>query len=333
MKSVEDAAVLGKRVIVRCDFDDPVKDGRLVDYTRIKSNIPTLKYLLDKDASLFLISKLGRPKGKDPNLSMRIVLPRLSQLLGQEAAFKEDLEQENLGKITLLENVRFWPQEEKGDLEFSKKLASFGQAYVNECFATSHRKDASIVGIPKYLPSYAGLNLIREVKELGTVLEHPTRPLVSIIGGAKIETKMPVINNLAKVSDTVLVGGRLMFEVDTAYLPKNVLVACDNVDKKDIGPRSAKIFRKYIQEAKTLVWNGPMGVFEESKYIKGTKQLATAVIHSRCYSVIGGGDTIAALNTLGLIDKMDFVSTGGGAMLEFLSGKKLPGLKALDKSL
>src|SRR3990167_5023000 len=329
MRSIEDADVSGKRVVVRCDFDDPIEDKKLVDDTRIKSNLPTLSYLLAKGSSLFLISKLGRPKGRDPNLSMRIVLDTLSRHLGEKISFKEDLRQEKLGQITLLENLRFWPEEEAGDLEFSKKLASFGQLYVNECFATSHRSDASFVGIPKYLPSYAGLNLIKEIEELKKMLEHPARPLVSIIGGAKIETKMPVIDNLAKVSDTVLVGGKLMFEVGISYLPENVLVAHDDVDKKDIGPKTAKMFCGYIREAKTVIWNGPMGVFEEKKYMEGTKQLAQAVASSECYSVIGGGDTIAALNSLGLIDKIDFVSTGGGAMLEFLAGKELPGLKAL----
>ena len=332
MRSIEDADVSGKRVVVRCDFDVPIKNGEIEDDTRIDNNIPTLKYLLEKGAKLFLISKLGRPKSKDPNLSLKHVIGAVSQKLSREVKFKEDLDENIPGDVTLLENLRFWPEEEAGDLEFSKKLASFGQLYVNECFATSHRTDASFVGIPKYLPSYAGLNLIKEIEELKKMLEHPARPLVSIIGGAKIETKMPVIDNLAKVSDTVLVGGKLMFEVDLAYLPENVLVAHDNVDKKDIGPKSAKMFREYIAEAKTVIWNGPMGVFEEEKYLEGTKQLAQAVASSDCYSVIGGGDTIAALDKLRLIDKIDFVSSGGGAMLEFLAGKELPGIKALEES-
>src|SRR3989304_3131651 len=317
MRSIEDADVSGKRVVGRCDFDVPIKNGEIEDDTRIDNNIPTLKYLLEKGAKLFLISKLGRPKSKDPNLSLKHVIGAVSQKLSREVKFKEDLDENIPGDVTLLENLRFLPEEEAGDLEFSKKLALFGQLYVNEGFDTSHRTNASFFGIPKYFPFYAGLTLIKEIEELKKMLEHPARPLVSIIGGAKIETKMPVIDNLAKVSDTVLVGGKLMFEVDLAYLPENVLVAYDNVDKKDIGPKTAKMFREYIAEAKTVIWNGPMGVFEEGNYLEGTKQLAQAVASSDCYSVIGGGDTIAALDRLELIDKIDFFFCGGGGLFLF----------------
>ena len=329
MQTVKEANVSGKRVIVRCDFDDPIKDRKLVDDTRIRSNLPTLKYLLDKGSSLFLISKLGRPKGRDPNLSLRIVMDALSQHLGEKINFKEDLRQERLDKVTLLENLRFWPEEEAADLEFSKILASFGDLYVNECFATSHRGDASFIGIPKYLPSFAGLNLIREITQLKKLLVDPERPLIAIIGGAKLETKLPAINNLAKVSDKVLVAGKLMFEVAGQSLPTNIIVAPDYLDKKDIGPKSVEIFTRIIQTARTIVWNGPLGVFEEEKYLDGTRRVGEAVAASSAYKIIGGGDTIAALKKLGLLDKIDYVSTGGGAMLEFLAGKKLPGLVAL----
>jgi len=329
MRSVKEADVSRKRIIVRCDFDDPIKDRMLIDDTRIRSNLPTLRYLLDKKSSLFLISKLGRPKGRDPNLSMRIVMDALSRYLGEQINFKEDLRQERLDKVTLLENLRFWPEEEAADLEFSKILASFGDLYVNECFATSHRGDASFIGIPKYLPSFAGLNLIREITQLKKLLEDPERPLIAIIGGAKLETKLPVINNLAKVSDKVLVAGKLMFEVGRQSLPTNVIVAPDYLDQKDIGPKSVEIFTKIIQTARTIVWNGPLGVFEAEKYLDGTRRVGEAVAASSAYKIIGGGDTIAALEKLGLLDKIDYVSTGGGAMLEFLAGKKLPGLVAL----
>ena len=329
MKSVKEADVSGKRIIVRCDFDDPIKDRKLVDDTRIRSNLPTLKYLLDKGSGLFLISKLGRPKGWDPDLSMRIVLDTLSDHLGQKVVFKEDLRNENLAEVTLLENLRFWPGEEKNDPEFSKILACFGDIYVNECFATSHRGDASFVGIPKHLPSFAGLNLLREVSEFKNLLENPERPFIAIVGGAKLETKLPAINNLSTVADKVLVGGRLMFEVSGQNLPQNAVVASDDMDQKDIGPRSTAIFTKIIQTAKTVVWNGPLGKFEIDKYILGTKEIAKAMISSGAYKVIGGGDTISALDKIGLINKIDYVSTGGGAMLEFLAGKKLPGLVAL----
>lgn len=330
MKSVKEAEVSGKSVVVRPDFDVPIKDGKIVDDTRINGSVPTLRYLLAKGAKLFLVSKMGRPKFKDPSLSLRLVVEDVSKALGVKVSFKEDLNKDIPGNVTLLENLRFWPEEEAGDLEFSKKIASFGDIYVNECFSTSHRSDASIVGVPKYLPSYAGFDLIREVSELKKVLEDPKRPLISIIGGDKLETKIPPINNLAEVSDKVLVGGELMFKLGDQDLPENVVVASDDIDGKDIGPKSVDSFTKIIQSANTIVWNGPMGVFEVDKYMVGTKKLAEAIVETSAHKVIGGGDTIAALEKLKLLDKIDYVSSGGGAMLEFLSGKKLPGLVALD---
>jgi phosphoglycerate kinase len=329
MKSVEEAKVSGKKVIVRCDFDDPIIGGKIVDDARIKSNIPTLKHLLNSGASLFLISKLGRPEGRDPNLSMRIVLETITNHLGEKITFKENLTREKTDNVTLLENTRFWKEEEEGDLDFSKKIASFGDLYVNECFATSHRNDASIAEVPKLLPSFAGLNLFEEVKELKKILESPARPLVAIIGGAKLETKLPAIYNLAKIADKVLVGGRLMFEVKRGSLPENVVVAHDDSDTKDIGLKSIDLFKELIADASTIVWNGPMGVFEENKYMKGTEEVAKSVVESKSYSVVGGGDTVSALNKLELLEKINFVSMGGGAMLDFLAGKKLPGLEAL----
>lgn len=330
MKSVKEADVSGKRVLVRTDFDIPVKDGVIVDETRLDKNIPTLKYLLEKKAKLFLISKMGRPQFRDLKLSLKSVVEEVSKKLEREVKFKDDLNQNIPGDITLLENLRFWPEEEKGDLDFSKKLASFGDIYVNECFATSHRSDASFVGVPKILPSYAGLNLIREVTELKKVLVDPERPLISIIGGAKLETKLPAIHSLAKVSDKVLVGGKLMFEVDGQKLPDNVVIAPDDIDKKDVGPKTIVSFKKILRSANTIVWNGPLGMYEVDKYLEGTRLLAEAIAESDAYKIIGGGDTIAVLDKLKLLDKIDYVSTGGGAMLEFLAEKKLPGLIALD---
>ena len=329
MKSIKEADVFGKRVIVRCDFDVPVNDGKIGDDTRINDSIPTLKYLLGKGAKLFLISKIGRPTYRDPSLSFKLILPKVSEKLGKEVVLKENVEGDSSEEVILLENIRFWPEEKKNDLEFGKKLASFGDIYVNECFATSHRTDASIVGIPKILPAFAGLNLIKEVNELEKILKDHEKPLVAIVGGAKLETKLPAINNLAKVSDRVLVGGRLMFEVERQTLPDNVVIAPDDLDQKDIGPKSVDSFRKIIQEAKTIVWNGPMGVFEEEKYSDGTKQIAEAVALADAHTIIGGGDTVAAVDKYNLLGKIDYVSTGGGAMLDFLSGKKLPGLIAL----
>ena len=330
MKSVEEADVAGKRVIVRCDFDVPVKSGKILDDTRIRDSLPTLKYLLSKGAKLFLISKLGRPKGKDPSLSLEIIVETLSNYLGKKIIFQKDLNERDNDEVILLDNLRFWLEEEDGDENFGKKLATFGDLYVNECFATSHRNDASIAQLPKFLPSYAGIRLLKEIRELEIVLKSPARPLIAIIGGAKLETKLPAIFNLAKIADKVLVGGKLMFEVERRSLPENVVVAHDDVETKDIGDESIELFSESISKAKMVVWNGPMGVFEDDSYMKGTKEIAKAVTDSDAYSVIGGGDTISALNKLDLISKIKFVSTGGGAMLEFLAGKTLPGLKALE---
>ena len=330
MKSVEEVDVDGKRVIVRCDFDVPVKDGKISDDTRVRDSLPTLKYLLSKGAKLFLISKLGRPKGKDPTLSLEIIISTLSDYLGKKISFQKSLNEKNSNAVVLLENLRFWSEEEEEDENFGKKLATFGDLYVNECFAASHRTDASFSQLPKFLPSYAGIRLLKEIKELEIVLESPARPLIAIIGGAKLETKLPAIFNLAKTADKVLVGGKLMFEVERRALPENVVVAHDDVQTKDIGEESIELFAEVISKAKMIVWNGPMGIFEDSRYMKGTKEIAKAVIYSGAYSVVGGGDTISALNKLDLISKIKFVSTGGGAMLEFLAGKTLPGLKALE---
>lgn len=330
MKSVEEAEVAGKRIIVRCDFDVPAENGKILDDTRIKDSLPTLKYLLSNNAKLFLISKLGRPKGKDPSLSLEIIVNTLSKLLDRKIIFQKDLHEKNRGEVILLENLRFWTEEEAGDENFGKKLSIFGDLYVNECFATSHRNDASITQLPKLLPAYAGIRLLKEVEQLKIVMRNPARPLIALIGGAKLETKLPAIFNLAKVADKVLVGGRLMFEVQRRSLPENVVVAHDDVQTKDIGEQSIELFAEVINEAKMIVWNGPMGMFEDSRYMKGTKEIAQAVTDSDAYSVIGGGDTISALNKLDLISKIKFVSTGGGAMLEFLAGKTLPGLKALE---
>ena len=332
MKSVAEAPASGKRIIVRCDFDVPVEGGTVVDESRVKKTLGTLRFLLDEKAKLVLIAHIGRPEKPDKGLSLVLVKKTLEGSLKREVSFQDKLAINERAPINLLENLRFWPEEEENNRDFAKKLASFGEAYVNECFATSHRSHASIVSIAKFLPSFAGFNLIKEIEELGKILQSPARPLVAIIGGAKLETKLPVIYNLAKVADRVLVGGRLMFEADRRSLPENVVVAHDDIDAKDIGEGSVQIFREVIKQAKMIVWNGPMGVFEEPKYINGTRQLANSVIASGGYSVVGGGDTISALNKFGLTDKIDFISTGGGAMLEFLAGKTLPGIEALNSS-
>ena len=330
MKFLKDENVTEKKVIVRGDFDVPLESGQIEDATRIEKTIPTLRKLLDNKNQIFLISHVGRPAGRDPKLSFKLILPKLEELLGEKVVFKEDFDQSVDGRIVLFENLRFWSEEEANDLEFAKKLASFGQVYVNECFSVAHRNHASVALLPTLLTSYAGLELGKEITELQRILENPERPLVAIIGGAKLETKLPAITNLAKVADKVLVGGKLMFEIGNTVLPENVVAAVDNIDQKDIGPSSLELFKKEIEKAKMLVWNGPLGLFEETKYALGTKKIAEMVANSSAYSLVGGGDTIAALKEIGMLQKVDFVSVGGGAMLEFLEGKKLPALIALD---
>lgn len=318
-----------KRVIVRCDFDVPTEDGKITEDIRIRHNLATLKFIRERAGKLLLISHLGRPKGPDPRLSLHTVLPLLEELLGEKVVFQEDLQKQPQGEIVLLENLRFWPEEEANEPVFAAKIASLGDAYVQECFSAAHRTHASIVGVAKLLPNYLGLNLAKEIDELNKVLKSSDHPITALIGGAKIETKLPAITNLAKVTDQVLVGGKLMFEVKDTTLPANVLVAKDAIEGKDIGPETIKVFGEIIAKSKLVVWNGPMGLFEEERYAFGTKGVAQAVAESPAYSVVGGGDTISALDALGLLEEIDFVSMGGGAMLDFLAGKRLPGLEIL----
>src|SRR3989344_1307711 len=246
MQLLKDANISGKKVIVRGDLDVPLENGQIEDATRIEKTIPTLKLLLNNHNQIFLISKLGRPEGADPKLSLKLVQPKLQELLVEEVLFQENLEQKMEGKIVLLENLRFWPQEEDNDLEFAKKLAGFGEVYVNECFSVAHRTETSVVALASLLPAYAGLELSKEVAELQRILKNPEHPLVAIMGGAKLETKLPAINNLAQVADKVLVGGKLMFEIGGTKLAANVVAAVDNIDGKDIGPLSLGIFRQEI---------------------------------------------------------------------------------------
>lgn len=330
MRSVVEAEVSGKTVIVRCDFDVAVSSGKITEDIRIRKSAETLKYLLGKGARLFLIAHLGRPENKDPNLSLKLVIPLLRELLGRDIVFQETLADEKIGEVVMLENLRYWPEEEANSETFAKALANFGDLYIFECFSVAHRLHASVDKLPKLLPCYAGLELFKEVGEMEKIFKSPQRPLVALIGGAKIETKLPAIINIAKVADKVLVGGKLMFEVDKQNLPSNVEVASDSVDHKDIGPTSLANFKKEIAGAKMIVWNGPVGMFEDEKYQSGTREVARAIAASNGYSIVGGGDTLSALDKEDLLDKVDFVSVGGGAMLEFLSGRRLPALEALE---
>jgi len=332
MKRLKEAKVSGKKVILRADLDVPLEDGRIVDDTRLKALLPTLKYLLKNKADVLIIGHLGRPKGKrDPKLSLKPVAEKLGELSGQKITLISDIgdiSDKGYKGVAMLENLRFWPGEEKNKAAFAKKLAALGDLYVNDAFAVSHRKHASIIGIPEHLPVYAGLRLEEEVKELGSVLEKPERPLIFIIGGAKTETKKPLVPRFAKIADKAILGGLVMFARELEGIP-NVVFPIDAEDAYDIGPKSIKLFAGIIKDAKTVVWNGPLGVWEDNRYELGTRAIAEELALLPGKTIVGGGDTIAALNAFGLLSKMSYVSLGGGAMLAFLAGKKLPGLVAL----
>lgn len=341
MKSVKEAEVSGKKVILRADLDVPLEDGKVADDTRLRALLPTLEYLIENRAQVLIIGHLGRPTsakasaGKPgmrfvPELSLKPVAEKLSELSNSEIKLIGGLEEaKDFKGVGMLENLRFWPEEEANDPAFARKLASLGDLYVNDAFAASHREHASIVGIPKYLPAYAGFRLEEEVKELGSVLENPERPLIFIIGGAKTETKKPLVPAFAKIADKVLLGGLLTFAPELEGIP-NVVFPIDAVDAYDIGPKTLEKYINILKSAKTVVWNGPLGVWEDNRYEVGTRAIAEELALLPGKTVVGGGDTIAAINAFGLLSKMSYVSLGGGAMLEFLAGKNLPGLEALS---
>lgn len=330
MKSVSDADVRGKRVIVRADLDMPTEVGE-VETFRLERLLPTLRDLISRDGYVRIIAHRGRPEGKaDPALSLEEFVPIFAQKLDVEVRFGGSVTENpnSPGSVILYENLRFHPGEEANSPDFVQSLLKLGEIYVNESFATSHRTHASIVSIPRYLPHFAGINLLDEISNLNRIITEPARPLVVVIGGAKVETKRPLVEYMRSFADEILVGGSLSNE---GLKPQGkVVLPVDNIDGKDIGPETVERFKKSLSQAKTIVWNGPMGVFEEHDYSQGTVAIAQAVVGSSAYTIVGGGDTIAALDQLGLLSQIKFVSTGGGAMLEFLSGKKLPGLEALE---
>ena len=385
-KTIKDIDVWGKRVLVRVDFNVPLKDGKVGDDTRIRAALPTINYLLDQQAAVILCSHLGRPKGEpDPAYSMAPVAEYLQNLISNKVIFSEecvgpiaDKAASNLksGEVLVLENTRFYAGETKNDESMSKMLASLAEIYVNDAFGSAHRAHASTVGVTNYLPSVAGFLLEKEIQFLDQAIEDPKRPFVAILGGAKISDKIGVIKNLLSKADTVLIGGgmantffkaqgypvgdslveddvldvaRELVENGSAKLrlPVDVVIA-DNFENEaltktidvgpipvgwrilDIGPKTVENFSKVIAEAGTIVWNGPMGVFEMSNFAKGTYDVAKAVAESDAISIIGGGDSAAAIQQSGLSDKITHISTGGGASLEMLEGIQLPGLAALS---
>lgn len=342
-----------KTVLVRGDLDVPLRELKtqsanwrtklktfeVEDDTRLKACLPTIKYLLKQNCKVILMGHLGRPKGKvTEGLELAPVAEKISQLLRPEIktkASKIQLKIQNIPiyliseNLWLLENLRFYPGEEENDLGFVNILSTFGDFYVNEAFSASHRKHASIVGLPKLLSHCAGLHFTEEVENLIKVLDNPRRPLVFVLGGAKPETKLKFIDQFSQKADWVLVGGRLPVDYSKESQEK-VLVATLTEDKLDINSDSIKKFSEIINLAKTLVWNGPLGKYEEKRHESGTRKVAEAIVGIKGIKMVGGGDTIAALNKYGLLSKMDFVSLGGGAMLEFLAKGTLPGIQAIS---
>ncbi len=388
-KTVRDADVDGKRVLMRVDFNVPLKDGVVTDDTRVRAAIPTIKYLKEHNAKTILMSHLGRPKGDgpEPELSLKPAAEKLAELTGYEVKFVDDTYGEKAkaavdalepGDILVLENVRFDKREKKNDPEIAKTLASYGDVFVLDAFGTAHRAQGSVVGPAAYLPAYAGFLLEKEVDTLTSIFADPERPFVAIVGGSKVSSKIGVLDHLIDSADTLIIGGGMAY---TFFLAKGytvgtslkeedwveragemlkkaedkgvkILLPIDNVvadhfgedaegeivdsDKipddrmgMDIGPKTRELYAEAIKGAKTVFWNGPMGVFEMDQFAAGTEAVARAVADSDCTSIIGGGDSVAAINKFGLADKMSWISTGGGASMELVEGKALPGVEAL----
>jgi phosphoglycerate kinase len=389
-KTLKDIDVKGKRVFCRVDFNVPMQDGKITDETRIRAAVPTIQYLVEQGAKVILASHFGRPKGQVvEEMRLTPVGERLSEILGKEVkkadeaygdSVKAIIDTMNEGDVLLLENVRFYPGEEKNDPELAKNFAELADVYVNDAFGAAHRAHASTEGIAHYLPAVAGFLMEKELDVLGKALSNPERPFTAIIGGAKVKDKIGVIENLLELVDNLIIGGGLAYtfvkaqghevgkslleadKIDLAnsfiekakqkgvnfLMPVDVIVADDfsnDANKKvvsieeipadwealDIGPKTREIYSDVIKNSKLVIWNGPMGVFEIDAFAGGTKAVAEALAESEgTYSVIGGGDSAAAVEKFDLADKMSHISTGGGASLEFMEGKELPGVVALN---
>lgn len=389
-KSVRDVEVAGKRVLVRCDFNVPLKDGVITNDKRIVAALPTIQYLSEKGAKVILCSHLGRPKGQWlPEFSLAPVAARLSELLGKPVLMSKDVVGEDAknisaglqnGEVALLENLRYHKEETENDPAFAKELAGLAELYVNDAFGTAHRAHASTAGVAAYIPAVCGFLMEKEITVMGSALAEPKRPFVAVLGGAKVSDKIGVITNLLDKVDTLIVGGAMAYtfikadgydvgnslcEYDKLELAAEILeksvekgvrflmpidhVAAEAFDEKaepiaveardipdglmgmDIGPKTVRLFSEALEGAGTVVWNGPMGVFEFPAFAEGTLSVAKAIAGSGAVSIIGGGDSVAAVTKLGFADKMSHISTGGGASLEFLEGKELPGVAVLEE--
>jgi phosphoglycerate kinase len=382
--SIKSVDVASKRVLVREDLNVPLSKGAITDDARIRAAVPTLKHLAERGAKVIVMSHLGRPDGVDPALSLRPVSKALAEQLGIDVEFSEDCVGQEArsavgrlksGSVLLLENVRFHPEEEANDPDFAHRLASLGEVYVNDAFAASHRAHASVVGVAAYLPAYAGELMEAELAALHKALDDPKRPLVAVVGGAKVSTKVGVLQHLLEKVDVLLIGGamantffkaegyptgnglvedkalddakkvldkggkKLVLPVDLKCAKKmeakqpQVVVPANGVEPGwmalDIGPRSVADFAEHISSASTIVWNGPLGVAEIPDFSEGTKAVGEAIASSGAYTLVGGGDTVAAVDSLGLSGRFSHVSTGGGATLEYMEGKELPGVAIL----
>jgi len=344
-KSIKEFNVLNKRVLIRCDFNVPLDNkGNILDDFRIKESLPTIKYLIGNRAKVILISHLGDPQGKVvPILKLDKVGEKLGDLLntlilkGDDCigpAVESNTQDLEGGEVLLLENLRFHKEEEMGDMEFAKKLSWLGDIYINDAFSSCHRAHASITGVPEYLPSFAGFLLLKEIENLNKILKNPQKPMVVIIGGKKIETKSEFINKISETADFVLISGLIKKEIMEKKIellhPEKIIGPIDSLDALDIDQKAIEMFQEKILQAKTIVWNGPFGKFEQEQYSKGTTAIANAIVESKAFSVIGGGETIEFLTKKSMIEKFSHISTGGGAMLAYLSEEKMPGLKVLE---
>jgi len=331
LPSVQDLPLAQKKVLLRVDYDVPLKAGQITDTSRIDESLPTINYLLEQKAQVILLSHLGRPEGKMvPELSLKPIVEYLSKILKKEVPLISDLSEKTNQELVLLENLRFWPGEESNDPLFAKNLAGLGDFFINDSFACSHREHASISGLPQILPSAFGFDFLKEVAILSHLQEQPKKPIVVILGGAKAD-KLKIVAKIINWADRILIGGRLPLLISSFPLPVSdkIVMAELNSDGKDITLESIAKFQEIISQAGTIIWAGPMGLYEEDPWGKGTQEIARAISQNQAYKVIGGGDTEAALTKFNLLEKIDFISSGGGAMFEFLVQGTLPGIEAI----